>query len=212
MLHRLLIHLKNIIFFKFILYSLLATGLAFLFSISKQELSDYLARKEKFQNLLSNVKFKLSLMKNFDHEIPNIEKSYYLLQNTQPANSCNITKPFAEKIKLLSNKFNLPAPKIYNLLSNYNHGEQINSNHDITIAYNIINLSFALKDTSQLQDFLVELDHILPQGAVILEQYINFTEELTPDIISLLRQNNFLGVVNLKIKIMLRDVIYKRKT
>ncbi|MCP5370036.1 MAG: hypothetical protein H6909_05060 [Rickettsiaceae bacterium] len=209
MLNKLIIHLKNIIFFKLIIYALSIIGLLLLLPIFKNNLTKSLEQKENAILILDNIKNKLELVQNFDNELEETIAQYKLLTIDKIDLACQKTKTFLTQLTDLNKQYTLLVPISYTLSNHYEYKDYITSNN-LTIECNIIDIEFTTSDKLQLDLIQQEIYKIAPHGSVILEQHIEALDVITPSIIHQLTHYYSPNLLKIKIKLMLRNAKYKK--
>lgn len=209
MLNNLVIHLKNIIFFKLVIYALLALGLLLLAPIFKENLAKSVAQKEKATAILDNVKHKLTLITEFSDQVEENITQYDLLITDKIDLGCKKTTQFIKQLMNLNTQYQLLAPITYSLSNNYDYKESVTS-QNITIECNILDIEFTASNQSQFTLVQRNIYDILPTGSVILEEHIETLDTITPSIIEQLERNYSPNLLRIKIKLMLRNAKYKK--
>lgn len=209
MLNKLVIHLKNIIFFKLVVYTLLTLGLLLLAPIFKDNLTKAIQQKEKAILVLDNIKHKLTLITNFSEAVEETTTQYDLLITEKIDLGCQKTTQFIKQLMSLNTRYKLLAPINYSLSNNYDYKESITS-HNITIECNIIDIEFTASDQTQLTLIQKDIYDILSTGSVILEEHIETLDVITPSMIEQLEHNYSPNLLKVKIKLMLRNAKYKK--
>lgn len=209
MLNNLVIHLKNIIFFKLVIYALLVLGLLLLAPVFKENLAKSVAQKEKAIAILDNVKHKLTLITKSSNQVEETITQYDLLITDKIDLGCKKTTQFIKQLMNLNTQYKLLAPITYSLSNNYDYKESITS-HNITIECNIIDIDFTVSNQNQFILVQKNIYDILPAGSVILEEHIETLDTITPSMIEQLERNYSPNLLRIKIKLMLRNAKYKK--
>lgn len=209
MLNNLVIHLKNIIFFKLVIYALLVLGLLLLAPVFKENLAKSVAQKEKAIAILDNVKHKLTLITKSSNQVEETITQYDLLITDKIDLGCKKTTQFIKQLMNLNTQYKLLAPITYSLSNNYDYKESITS-HNITIECNIIDIEFTVSNQNQFILVQKNIYDILPAGSVILEEHIETLDTITPSMIEQLERNYSPNLLRIKIKLMLRNAKYKK--
>lgn len=209
MLNNLVIHLKNIIFFKLVIYALLVLGLLLLAPVFKENLAKSVAQKEKAIAILDNVKHKLTLITESSDQVEETITQYDLLITDKIDLGCKKTTQFIKQLMNLNTQYKLLAPITYSLSNNYDYKESITS-HNITIECNIIDIEFTVSNQNQFILVQKNIYDILPAGSVILEEHIETLDTITPSMIEQLERNYSPNLLRIKIKLMLRNAKYKK--
>lgn len=209
MLNKLVIHLKNIIFFKLVVYTLLALGLLLLAPVFNENLTKSIEQKEKAILILENIKHKLTLITNFRDEVEETITQYDLLITDKIDLGCQKTTQFIRELMSLNAHHKLLVPITYSLSNNYDYKESITS-HNITIECNIIDIEFTASDQTQFSLIQKNIYDILPTGSVILEEHIETLDAITPSMLKQLEHNYSPSLLKIKMKLMLRNAKYKK--
>ena len=107
MLDKLVIHLKNIIFFKVIIYIVLAIILFILMPIFKEDLAKAANRKQESQTFLKAATLKLKSIIDFEDKILDTNAKYKKLMNNSGSSFCFERTTLINHMRLLSKKHNL---------------------------------------------------------------------------------------------------------
>lgn len=209
MLKQLVIHLKNIIFFKLIIYTLLTLGLLLLVPIFKNNLDKTIEQKQRAIVIVDNVKNKLDLIQTFGKEIEETMTQYDQLIINKIDLGCQKTKQFITDLMNLNTEFVLLTPITYTLSNNYDY-KDFTTTSDIAVECNIIDINFTANDQAQYQALLKDLYEIIPTGSVLLEEHIETLDVITPSMIDQLQHHYSPNLLKIKIKLMLRNAKYKK--
>lgn len=210
MLNRLVIHLKNIIFFKAVVYTLCLIILGLLFPIFQADLEKLTHRKQKAINFLKDATYKLESIPNLEKKIIDINARYNFLVNHSRRMACRDRTQFINKVKTLGNKYNSFEPIETRLSHSIEYDENITGSNDAKIDYYILELKFNTIDVNQLLSIYKDLCNELPLGAVIVSTSIKFIDVLTPSMIAELTPRKFPNNLEIKMQIMLRSVVYEK--
>jgi hypothetical protein len=209
MLEKLLIHLKNIIFFKIIIYLLLFVGFSIIAPILQKELDHAQINKEKAYNALKDIKIKLQSINEFGSKLSSIEKKYNNLLNGYESECKNIAE-MTKNLEKISKDYK-SSEEIEMIFSPaYDYDENITKAKNFKIIYYYLDLKFTALDIKEVVSLSEEIFRILPKTAIILQENIEFSENITPDNLNNLGHLNKPHLINSKIKVMLRNVKYFR--
>ncbi|MGC0372195.1 MAG: hypothetical protein DGJ47_000902 [Rickettsiaceae bacterium] len=210
MLNKLLVHLKNVLFFKVVVYLLVFIGLILLIPIFENDLKNAQTSQDKSKIFLQTIANKLDSIDDFKSEIISINNRYNELVNMMDDPYCEERLMLMSYIASLGKKYKLQKPINQTISRSYQYEDSVTTNHSLAIEYHIIDLYFSVKDVRQLLIISQDLYSSLPKGSVVLEQSINKIEEITPKIAASLTPGVRPSLISVKIKIMLRHVIYQK--
>lgn len=206
MLTKLLIHIKNIIFFKFVVYTLITIGLITTTTIFEKDFEQAKQTHQQFLGARQDIEFKIYLLANSKDNISQILTKYS--KDNHPSKKTNSVMLFQKKLHKVSQMIGIQKPIMYNLISSCNYHDNRTYSGILGVECQIVDISFttySIEHLNQIQEALIE---ILPKTVIILEQYIDFVDVITPSIIKQLKNNENHNLINVKMKIMFRDVNY----
>ncbi|HJK87098.1 MAG TPA: hypothetical protein QKA08_04970 [Candidatus Megaira endosymbiont of Nemacystus decipiens] len=210
-LNKLLIHLKNIIFFKFIVFLFATLGLLLFISNTNIELKRTEKHQKKVIFALKEVEEKLDLIQNFDRDIYNVTDEYNNLILQSKNQECESKKRVLKYISSLYYKYKLYQPINTKISHSYNYSYDASYSTNLLVEYHVLNLFFQVFDKMQLLAITEDLYNHLPQGSIIIKQEVNIIDAITPEVASQLEKNKIIPLINVNMKIMLRNVKYKSK-
>lgn len=209
MLDKFTVHLKNIIFFKAVLYTTVIIGLFLLIPTLKEKLSHTTDKKYKAQAFLNAATVKLDSIIDFENKITKIKKDYTDLKNKANLSLRCKYKPLVDDIKKLSNKYNLFSDIDIKIAQTNNKTRVPNTNNHIKLKYYNMRIKFRIDNYSSLLMILEDISSLLPKGSIIEESYIKKIDVLTPDIINSLNSSQPPDLINVRLYIKLREIIYE---
>lgn len=210
-LNKLLIHLKNIIFFKFIVFLFATLGLLLFISNISIELKRTEKHQKKVIFALKEVEEKLDLIQNFDRDIYKVTDGYNNLILQSKNQECESKKRVLKYISSLHYKYKLYQPINIKISHSYNYSYDASYSTNLLVEYHVLNLFFQVFDRMQLLAITEDLYNHLPQGSIIIKQEVNIIDTITPEVASQLEKNKIIPLINVNMKIMLRNVKYKSK-
>ena len=209
MLGKFVIHLKNIIFFKAIIYVILIIILFSLIPIFKNNLVKSSQRKQKSYSFLKTATLKLESIVDFEDKIENTNKIYKELVNRPSDIACMNRTNLINNMNLLSKKHQLFEPINVKISRNFDLDKTLNTNGHIKINYYEANIKFTALNYHKLLVICQELYQLLPKGAVVISTNIRKIEALTPKIIDKLNIAKSPGLLSVKMQIQLREIVYE---
>lgn len=210
MLDKLVIHLKNIIFFKAIIYIVLAIILFILMPIFKEDLAKAANRKQESQTFLKAATLKLESIIDFEDKILDTNAKYKKLMNNSGSPSCFERTTLINHMSLLSKKHNLFEPIKIRVIRNFDTKNTPNTNGHIQIHYYKVGIKFKTSNYRSLLTIIREICSLLPPGAVVQHTKIQKSRALTPKIITKLNTKSSPGLINATMRIQLREIAYEK--
>lgn len=211
MLSKIIIHLKNIIFFKAVVYSLSILALSLLFPIFIAEVKKSDIQRVHAANFLKNEALKLEFINNFDKKITDKTQELYNIASPQLDHSCLDRTNFIKKIDELGKKYNLFQPIQTKLSQGFHHNNDAADNRTYNaIKYYTVDIHFTAKDFPQLLAILADLENVMPIGSAVLSTKIQVLDMLTPNVITKLNKITPPDNLDTKLVILLRTVPYEQ--
>ncbi|NRB10691.1 MAG: hypothetical protein HRU35_03645 [Rickettsiaceae bacterium] len=210
MLNKLVIHLKNIIFFKIIIYLLVLIGLFILISVFQNDLSLSFARKQKSIQFLKEAEVKLDSIKEFEHNIAETNERYEKLTQLFNKINCIERNEIINKIEQLTIKYNLSSPIKVKMIEIYDPATKVKKSGLVKIRdYDVI-INFNVADEASFLKLSQNIFSLMPNGSIITSVKMVKLQTLSPKLVTKLSQNHSLDLIQVKIKLLLRDIIYEK--
>lgn len=209
MLDKLIIHLKNIIFFKAVIYIIVTIILFTLIPIFSEDLEDSSIKNKKSYALLQTSKSKLKSIVNFESKILGTKESYKALISKANNHGCLDRTKLTNQIATLNTKYSLFEPIFVRISRQFNNEATQNYASHVKINHYEIKIAFKSKDHVTMLMICNELYKMLPYGSIVTSTSIATHDALTPDIISKLNTKNAPGLLEVKMKIQLREIVYE---
>ncbi len=200
-----IIHLKNIIIFKILIYILCITFFCFIFPISQDTLQDSINKTNIARSELQDLENKVAFITNAQ-DIINSSYQDYTSESKSPFDvSCFIHSDLNKKYIELGNSFNLTqTPKLFSSTT-----QSINDSYNsqsITILTTKIMLSFKAENISKSIDFIVEAYKQLPKYSLITSFDIENPDFITPQSIHALKANVIPSIITTNINMLIREI------
>jgi len=210
MLDKLIINLKNIIFFKSIVYLLSITLLSILIPTLSEELYKANYNYEHAVKLLGQTTEKIGSVKKLDSNKQHLDLDYQELIKNSSYQGCLSRKELLNKIAELKTKFTLTEPldvkisKIFlddDLSSNILKKVKMND-YNITIKFSSQDLESLLKIHQSIYD-------LLPPGSVVSAAEIQKIDTLSPKTVEdLIASKTGADFFHSKLNIIIRQIVY----
>ncbi len=210
MLDKLVVHLKNIIFFKIIIYLLLIICLALLIPVFTNDLEKSSQRKQKANSFLREAALQIESIKDFEDKIVTINNDYNSLITSTEDLDCIRRTEFINTVESLSTKYGLFEPISIKISKGFDGETSFANNENVKISYHTADIHFKTLDPYQLLNITHDLRGIIPQGSVVLSSNLRSIDALTPEIINELTTTKAPELLEVKIKILLRDIVYEK--
>lgn len=209
MLNRLLIHLKNIIFFKLTIYLLTIIFLVVVVPIFIDDLDKSKERKRKANDFLQETSLKIRSIDNFEEKLVELDKSYRNLTNAKMNLACEKRHKFIIDVEEISNKNQLEKISV-RTTKGYNDKDFFPDVGNVKLSYHIADITFKAQNYIQFLSIIREIFEIMPTGSVVISCSTMMIDSLTPEIIASLTTKKAPELLDAKIKILLRDIVYEK--
>ena len=210
MIDKLVIHLKNIIFFKIIIYLLFIITLALLIPIFIADLEKAAQRKQKANAFLREATLQIESINDFEEKIIALNNDYNsLLTSTQDLSCSNRTR-FIRAVESFTAKYQLFDPISIKISKGFEGENSLASNGKIKIDYHTADINFKTLDPYHLLIITQDLCGIMLPGSVVLSSNLRSINVLTPEIIDTLTTAKAPELLDVQVKILLRDIVYEK--
>lgn len=209
MLNKIIVNLKNIIFFKLVLYATFTIILFILIPTFTNDLTNASQKKQKAYTYLESATIKLESIVDFEIKVTEINNSYQKLKDRPKETECSERNKLVNNIKLLSTKYQLFEPINIRVIKAYNINKAPNTNGHVQLNYYNVALKFKTSNYSTLLLLFNDIIYLLPKGAVVEKIEINKMDILTPEIISNLTSSGDPDIIDVKMNIKLREIVYE---
>jgi len=210
MLDKLVVHLKNIIFFKIIIYLLLIICFVLLIPVFTNDLEKSSQRKQKANSFLREAALQIESIKDFEDKIVTINNDYNSLITSTGDLDCIRRTEFINTVESLATKYGLFEPISIKISKGFDGETSFANNENVKISYHTADIHFKTLDPYQLLNITHDLRSIIPQGSVVLSSNLRSIDALTPEIINELTPTKAPELLEVKIKILLRDIVYEK--
>lgn len=210
MLDKVVIHLKNILFFKATVYLLLVGALFFVvIPVFTEDLVKSSRHKEKSYLSLNQATQKLNSIKLFENEIPATAKKYQQLIENSKYSKCFDRNQLLESLKPLEKEYNLPDSIELKISRLFDEKSTIAYNNQVKIkGYEAI-ITFQANNQQDIVKINHDICQLLPQGSTLKKVEIKKIEVLTPETIAKLSTKNFPGLYKVALQAHLREIVYE---
>lgn len=209
MLNRLLIHLKNVIFFKLTIYLLMIIFLVVIIPTFIDDLDKSKERKRKANDFLQETSLKIQSIDNFEEKLVELDKAYRNLTNSKINLACEKRHKLITDVEEISNKNRLEKISV-RITKGYNDKDFFPDIGNVKLSYHIADITFKAQDYIQFLSIIRDIFEIMPAGSVVISCGTIMIDSLTPEIIATLNTIKAPELLDAKIKILLRDIVYEK--
>lgn len=210
-LDKLIIHLKNVLFFKAVIYIFLIIGLISLNPVANNELRELLQKRDNARLLLEQANLKVESIHDFENKIVDVNTKYKELEIINKKKGCRDRSLFIYGLKEFvaksENRDNLDElqisiKEVNKLALEYRESDNLRVKpYEGIIKVKAINYTEFFK-------FLYHITNTLPMGSLIIKCEIENQQTLTPNIINDLVENKrpllFYGTIT----VLFREINY----
>ena len=170
MLDKLIIHLKNIIFFKAVIYIIMTIILFTLIPIFSEDLEDSSIKNKKSYALLQTSKSKLKSIVNFENTILNTKENYEALISKANNQGCLDRTKLTNEIATLNTKYSLFEPIFIRISRQFNNETAQNYASHVKINHYEIKIAFKSKDPVTMLRYVMNYTKCFPTDLLSLIQ------------------------------------------
>ena len=210
MLDKLVIHLKNIIFFKLIVYLICIILLAALIPRLQGQLAKSVARKEKAEILFNQSATQLNSIIEFEEKIYETNLKYKDLFFNSSKKSCDTRTELFKNLALLSEKYNLYEPIKAKVVRVFEMASIQNKNSDVKLHQHEVTINFAVNSNAEVLNLSNDIYAMLPDGSMLISMQIKKLQVITPAIIEKLSTKRSPSFIDVSIKVLLREIVYEK--
>ncbi|WP_375326995.1 hypothetical protein [Candidatus Tisiphia endosymbiont of Nemotelus uliginosus] len=214
MLKNFIINLKNVIFFKLVMYFLAITMLVFLLQIFNKDYSSSVNKRYGIEESLAQETLRLYSIKNSEETILNTYLKYQRLLSISYKQSCLNRAKLIKKIASFSTKYNLNEPIttsikqefLSNLKSNIG-----NEKETIKIRNYDAKIKFATQDFTTFGAIMKEIYACMPENTIILSVEVKKEDVLEPNVIYKLSPTRAPDMIFAKLTMRIREIITNKR-
>ncbi|MDC0864847.1 hypothetical protein OAP56_02740 [Rickettsiaceae bacterium] len=210
MIDKFVTHIKNIIFFKIVIYVLLIISLFTLIPIFQDSLNNASLKREKSKAFLQNATMKLESIKSFEDQISDINRKYQQLIRNSFQSGCFSRTVLIHEIESLAQKYHLFEPINCKIFRTFNNENLLSTNGNIKLHYYELDIKFKAPDYYTILGICTDLRELLPKGTVVTSTNIHSIDAITPKIVKKLNLLHKPGLLDVKMKIQIREMAYEK--
>lgn len=207
MLEKFIINIKNVIFFKLVVYLLIIGFLLWLMPILKDHYSESIQRKQAAEKSYSEAAIKLYSIIESEEKILNTYHAYEEIINTPPEHICLLRATMMNKIKTLAAGYNIG-------LTNITFSQVFKDNEQgIAGGVKIKNYNVGAKFTSPsiiaFQNMIKQIYVAMPEYSIVTLAQIENDEFLDPNLVWSLTPISKPNLLRAQLNIRIRELSIK---
>ncbi len=214
-LDKLIIHLKNVLFFKAVIYVFAMIGLVILTPVVSEELKKATKKMYFAKSFLKQANVKLSSLSDFENKLEETNEKYFALKNgTTEASWVKHTKIVTEINKFLQTTDHIDDFLVkLNKLADKSEMEEFQRDvYDMNDILEIKNyrgiISFKTDNPQSFYEISSNISKLLPKNTIITAVTLQKIQTLSPDLIEKLSRNKQLMRFDARIEFLLREIEY----
>ena len=180
MLDKLVIHIKNIIFFKLVMYLIFIILFIALIPKFQNQLTKSLVRKAKSEILLNKSITQLESITQFEKNIYDTNLKYNDLVANSNQKSCDTRTELLKNLNLVSQKYLLHEPIKAKITRIFEIASIQNKNSEVKLHQYEVVINFAVNTSNDVLNLIDEINSFLPKGSNIVSTQIKILRVLTP--------------------------------
>ena len=210
MLDKLVVHLKNILFFKATVYVL---TIIILISVVAPILTDSLLKtsssKEQSTLALKQAEQKLQSIKEFEKNIVETNLNFNKLVKNSQHQGCFNRNYFINSLRSLENKYNLTSSISINISRIFEEKTAKKYSNQVRVNDYEAIINFQTDKTNVLS-ITEDICATLPVGSIITGVEIKKVSVITPSFVKILSTRNSPGLFKVKVRAHLREIVYEK--
>lgn len=210
-LDKLIIHLKNVLFFKAVIYVLLIIGLISLNPVANNQVENLLQKRDRARTFLEQATLKLNSIQDFEGRILDIHSRYKDFSEINGKKGCRERGEFIKKMNhFLAKTYNKNAFDDFQVVVREvgNLSSSARDSHNIGIKPYEGIITLKAKNYYEFSRFIQYVTDNLPVGSIITKCEIENQMTLTPDSILQLSEHTQPLLFNIKISVLFREINY----
>lgn len=210
MLDKLVIHLKNVIFFKLVVYLISIGLLTVLIPKFQLQLTKAINRKEKAEVLFNQSTAQLSSIIEFEKNIFETNLKYKDLVLNSDKKICDNRTDFLKNLAFLSKKHNLQRPIKTNIIRIFEPESDHNKDKHVVLHKHKVTMNFSVKSYQDGLNLMSDIYSSLPKWSVVINAQIRKMPTLLPAIIELFSTKEIPPLIEVSTEILIREIVYEK--
>ena len=206
-----IIHLKNVVFFKFTLYLIIIIISVWLIQISSNELAKSVYMNVQAEESIVKANIQLNSIVNSDKEILGSTDKYKKILETTMYGECFKRKNIENNLHNLINKYNLSESANTIVTQSFlkNKLERTRGDH-INIRNYDVKLNFSASNFTKSLEIIKEAYYLMPENTLIVSLELEDQKVLDYNIINTLSITKTPDLINTKLVLRVREIHYNK--
>ncbi|WP_341754265.1 hypothetical protein [Candidatus Tisiphia endosymbiont of Dioctria rufipes] len=209
MLKNFIVHLKNVIFFKFIMCCLCISTIFWLLQSINKDYMESIAKNQNIEESLAQETLKLYSIINSKHKILETYARYSKLLSISARQSCLARARLITTIDSFSKKYNLNEPITILIKQEFLSGinPMVGTKQDtIRIKNYDVYIRFATKDFATFLTIIREIYSCMPENTIVLSIDIKKEDVLEPKVVYKLSTERTPDMIFTKLNMRIREI------
>lgn len=207
MLDKVVIHIKNVIFLKLVIYILVISLLLWLMPIFKEDYDLSIKRQQIANKNFSEAAVKLYSIIESESKILDTYRIYEDILNRPAEHICKLKNTIIEKVRTLALEYKIDPPDI-RFSQIFELGESSATSEVHTKDYDVI-MRFTTPDLIVFQSITKQIYSLMPENSIVTLVEVENEDFLDPLIISKLTNSGQPNIINVKFNMRIREVSVK---
>ncbi|WP_341747278.1 MULTISPECIES: hypothetical protein [unclassified Candidatus Tisiphia] len=209
MLKNFIVHLKNVIFFKFIMCCLCISTILWLLQSINKDYMESIAKNQNIEESLAQETLKLYSIINSKHKILETYARYSKLLSISARQNCLERARLITTIDSFSKKYNLNEPITISIKQEFFSGitPMVGTKQDtIRIKNYDVYIRFATKDFATFLTIIREIYSCMPENTIVLSIDIKKEDVLEPKVVYKLSTERTPDMIFTKLNMRIREI------
>ncbi|MFU7500882.1 MULTISPECIES: hypothetical protein [unclassified Candidatus Tisiphia] len=209
MLKNFIVHLKNVIFFKFIMCCLCISTILWLLQSINKDYMESIAKNQNIEESLAQETLKLYSIINSKYKILETYARYSKLLSISARQSCLERARLITTIDSFSKKYNLNEPITISIKQEFLSGinPMVGTKQDtIRIKNYDVYIRFATKDFATFLTIIKEIYSCMPENTIVLSIDVKKEDVLEPKVVYKLSTERIPDMIFTKLNMRIREI------
>ena len=207
MLEKFIVNIKNIIFFKSVIYFLIIFFLLWLLPTFKDDYRNSLDRMQSSEKAFSEAAVKLYSIIDSESKILDTYRTYEEILNTSPEHLCILRATIMYKVRALAATYNIEQPavtfsQVFKDSSQRTSGGVKINNYDVAA-------KFTSPDVKAFQNMIKQVYLSMPEYSIVVFTQLENDEFLDPKLIERLTPDTKPNMLHAELDIRIRELSIK---
>ena len=207
MLEKFIINIKNVIFFKLVVYLLIIGFLLWLMPMLKEDYNDSIERMQNAEKSFSEAAIKLYSIIESEEKILNTYHSYEEILNTPPEHICILRATMINKIKTLAAGYDIELANV--MFSQVFKDNEQGLAGGVKIKNYNVGARFTTPDIIAFQNMIKQIYAAMPEYSIVTLAQIENDEFLDPNLVWSLTPSSKPNLLRAQLNVRVRELSIK---